>query len=163
MRISKKMGEHCETIIEKSLNEAGFITVSRFNETKYFRGRTYSKRGSLDFIAVNDGVFYGIEVKNYLAYPRMEKIIEKKKIADYHGIQFMIISRGLGPYSYECFRRRILYMEFDKLIWSPNYSSFAKIIAQKFLFPILCIDEAADDIITKLKEIPKLRKKHFDE
>jgi len=163
VRISKEMGHHCENIIEKALNEAGFVTVSYSNDTKYFGGQMYPKRGSLDFIAFNEGVFYGIEVKNYISYPRLEKIMMKKKIADYHEIQFVMISRGLGPYSYECFKRRIMYMEFGKLIWSPKYSSFAEKMIDKFLYPIICIRKPTSEMISRLKKLPKLRKLHFEE
>jgi len=54
-------------------------------------------------------------------------------------------------------------MKFGKAIWNSMYSSFVEIVSKKSLFPILCTDEATDEMILKLKEIPKLCKKHFDE
>ena len=162
VKISKEMGFHCEDIIEMALSDAGFVTVSRSNDTKYFGGRKYPRRDNLDFIASNDGVFYGIEVKNNVSYPRFEKIMMKKKVADYHGIQLVMVSRSLGPYSFECFSNEIMYMEFDKLIWSPKYSSIAEKMIDKFLYPIICVKKPTSEMISQLKELPKLRKNHYE-
>ena len=68
MDASSSMGKYCEDIIEKALTKAGFITLSRGENTKYFRGRMYPKKNDLDFIAYKEGVFYGIEVKK--GFPR---------------------------------------------------------------------------------------------
>jgi len=161
-KVSKEMGFHCENIIEMALNEGGFVSVSRSNDTKYFRGKKYPNRDNLDFIASNKGVFYGIEVKNKISYPRIEKIMKKKKVADFHGIQMIMVSRTLGPYSFECFKNEIMYMEFGKLIWNRKYSSFAKRITDKFFYPIICIEKPTSELIYQIKELPNIRKTHFE-
>ena len=53
-------------------------------------------------------------------------------------------------------------MEFDNLIWSPKYSAFAEKMIDKFLYPIICVKKPTSEMISKLKELPKLRKIHFE-
>jgi len=162
MKLSPQMGTYAEEIIEKALTRAGYITLSHHEHTRYFRGRVYPRKNDLDFIAYREGVFYGIEVKNTLPYPNWEEdIISKKLVADYHGIQFVMISRELGPYAYDLFQCGGLHIEFKRLIWSPNFSSLAKRIEEKLYFPINCISEPDEDLIRKLDEIHFLHNKHF--
>jgi hypothetical protein len=78
---SSSMGRFYEGIIEKALTDAGFITLSRNEDTKYFRGREYEGRRDLDLIAYKEGVFYGVEVKNLIAYPNWnDDIVEKSSL-----------------------------------------------------------------------------------
>lgn len=162
MEASSSMGFYCEDIIEKALTEVGFITLSRSQNTKYFRGRTYPNRNDLDFIAYKSGVFYGIEVKNLIGYPDWtEDIINKKSVAEYHGIQFVMLSRALGSYGYDLFKCGGLHLEFDKLIWSPDFSSLAERLEEKLYFPIICVDTLPGDLISKIKELPSMHDKHF--
>ncbi|RLI79778.1 hypothetical protein DRP05_02775 [Archaeoglobales archaeon] len=159
---SEEMGAYAEKIIEAALTKARFITLSKEPNTKYFRGREYPGRSTLDFIAYKEGVFYGIEVKNRVSYPNFEKILtDKKKVADYHGIQFLLISRRLGPYGYELFKCGGMHLEFEILIWNPKYSSIAEKAKKMLGYPIECINEPPKELIEKLKEIPKLHDKHF--
>jgi len=159
---SSEMGFYCEDIIEMALAKAGFVTLSRNQNTKYFRGRTSSARTDLDFIAYKEGVFYGIEVKNLIGYPDWnEEIIGKKSIAEFHGIQFVMMSRALGSYGYDLFQCGGLYMEFQELIWAPKFSSLAERVKEKLYFPIICVDKPPDELLVKVKQIPFLHEKHF--
>ncbi len=161
-RFDLRLSDIKDKIIEKALTRAGYITLSHHKHTRYFRGRVYPRKNDLDFIAYREGVFYGIEVKNTLPYPNWEEdIISKKLVADYHGIQFVMISRELGPYAYDLFQCGGLHIEFKRLIWSPNFSSLAKRIEEKLYFPINCISEPNEDLIRKLDEIHFLHNKHF--
>ena len=162
MDASSSMGKYCEDIIEKALTKAGFITLSRGENTKYFRGRMYPKKNDLDFIAYKEGVFYGIEVKNLLAYPTwIEDVVNKMAVAEYHGIQFVLISRALGPYGYELFKCGGLHIEFDKLIWSPDFSSLAERLEERLYFPIICVDNPMEELVSRIKELPIMHDKHF--
>ncbi len=162
--VSGKMASFCENIIEEALTKAGFITLSRNAGTKYFHGRTCHKKNDLDFIAYFDGVFYGIEVKNSISYPDSAHIfVGKKAVADYHDIQFLLVARTLGPLSYRIFKSGGLYLEFEKLIWSSKFSSFAKKVEEKFLYPIMCIKQVPDSLVSQLKGIPLLQEKYFRE
>jgi len=159
---SSSMGRYCEKIIESAFTEVGFINLSKNENTKYFRGRTYHGRKDIDIVAYREGVFYGIEIKNRISYPNWDDdIINKKLVADYHGIQFVLLSRELGPYGYRLFRCGGLHIEFQKLIWSPNFSSLAERIEEKLFFPIICVDEPTEEIISKIKQIPLYHDRHF--
>jgi len=162
VKASSEMGHYCEDIIEMALTETGFVTLSRNQNTRYFRGKKYAGRTDLDFIAYKDGVFYGVEVKNLIAYPDWrEDIFDKKSVAEFHGIQFVMVSRVLGPYGYNLFTCGGLYSEFNSLIWSPKFSSLAKRIEEKLYFPIICTDKPSKDLLTKVKDLPFLHEKHF--
>lgn len=162
IRRSSNMGLYCETIIEKALTDTGFITLSKRANTRYFRGRIYPRRKDLDIIAYKEGVFYGIEVKNNLAYPNWNiDIIQKKQVADYHGIQFVLFSRTLGPYGYDLFQCGGLHLEFDYIFWSPNFSSLAERIEESLYFPIICADKPTEELISKTKELQNLHDRHF--
>ncbi len=159
---SSGMGHYCEDIIEKALTEAGFVTLSRNQNTRYFRGRKSPQKTDLDFIVYKEGVFYGVEVKNLIAYPNWgEDIVDKKSVAEFHGIQFMMFGRSFGPYGYRLFRCGGLYGEFNKLIWASNLSSLAERVEEKLYFPIICVSEPQEDLIAKAKELHLLHEKHF--
>lgn len=161
--VSGKMATFCEDIIEEALTRAGFVTLSRNASTKYFRGRKCPRRNDLDFIAYTDGVFYGIEVKNSISYPDSNSIfLGKKSVAEFHGIQFLLVARTLGDLSFEIFKCGGLYLEFGKLIWGSKLSSFAKKVEEKFLYPILCTNRAPDLLVSQFKGIAGLQEKHFE-
>lgn len=159
---SSSMGRFCEGIIEEALTDAGFITLSRNEDTKYFRGREYEGRKDLDFIAYKEGVFYGVEVKNLIAYPNWnDDIVEKKLVADYHGIQFVFVNRTLGPYGYRLFGCGGLYLEFGEIVWSLFFSSLAEKLVKRLYFPIICADKPSSELVSGLKEVPFLHDKYF--
>jgi hypothetical protein len=159
---SSAMGSHCEGIIEKAIGKAGFVALSRNQNTKYFRGKTCPDGKDLDVIAYEDGVFYGFEVKNLLAYPNWnEDIVKKKAVAEYHGIQFVMVSRTMGPYNWELFKCGGLYLEFNRLIWATNFSSLAKRLEEKLYFPIDCVDEPTEELIRKVKGVQHSHDIHF--
>lgn len=161
-KVNSKMSSHSEDIIEKALGEAGFILVSRRENTRYFNQRLSPGGKNLDYIALKDGVFYGIEVKQRIPYPDFQGILNDKKfVADFHGIQFLLISRRLGPFSYELFKEKGLYLEFGNLFWSSENSSFAKKCEDILYYPIKCIDDPPSYLIDGLKEIPKFHDKYF--
>ena len=162
IEVSSGMGSHCEEIIEKALTRVGFITLSRNQNTKYFRGKTYPDGKDLDIIAYKEGVFYGFEVKNLLAYPNWnEDIVKKKAVAEYHGIQFVMVNRTLGSYKWNLFRCGGLYIEFNRLIWAPKFSPLAKRLEEKLYFPIDCMDEPSEALIREIKGIIFNHDKHF--
>ena len=159
---SYEMARHCEDIVEKALTEAGFVTLSRSQNTKYFRGRTCPRREDIDFIAYRGGVFYGIEVKNLISYPDWSKdIINKKSVAEYHGIQFVMVCRSIGPYAYNLFRCGGLYIVFDELIWASKFSSLGERLAKKLYFPIICVDSPSEELVSRFRELSSVHDRHF--
>lgn len=159
---SLHMAKHCEDVIEKALSKAGFITVSRGSNTRYFRGRLFPRRKDIDFVAYKDQVFYGFEVKNQISYSNWNAdIVDKKMVADFHGLQFVMVARRLGPYGYRLFRCGGLYNEFKKLIWSLNFSPLAERVKEKLYFPIICVDTPTNELVESLKELDKLHDMNF--
>ncbi len=160
--ISREMGYYAQNIVEDALKKAKFNIISKEDCTRYFKGELFPGRKKLDFIAYRDGVFYGIEVKNHISYPDLNKdILKPKKIADFHGVQFVMISRRLGYLSHEVFKNKGLYVEFENLIFDPQYSSLAEKINEVFYYPVLCTKKPWGKLINKLKEIPIHHDKHF--
>lgn len=164
MNINSEMSSHSENIFEMALGEAGFVIVSRRDGTRYFNQKLSPGGTNLEYIALQDGVFYGIEVKQKIPYPDFERILSDKKfVADFHGIQFLLISRRLGPYSYRLFQKKGLYFEFGKLFWTAENSSFAQRCKETLYYPIECIDHPPSYLTDGLKAIPKIHDKYFHE
>ena len=162
IKASSSMGKHCENIIEKAFTKLGYINLSRNEDTKYFRGRIYPKNKDIDIISYKNGVFYGIEVKNLISYPNWnEDIIKKKDVAEYHGIQFVLLNRELGSYGYDLFRCGGLHIEFNEIIWSSKFSSLAKRINKMLYFPIICMDEPSNELISKIRNVEIYHDRHF--
>jgi hypothetical protein len=82
-----------------------------------------------------------------------EDIVKKKAVAEYHGIQFVMVRRTLGPYNWQLFNCGGMYLEFCKLIWASKYSSLAKRLEEKLYFPVECVEEPTEELVQKLKEV----------
>ncbi len=160
---SSKVGEYAQNIIEESLTKAGFTIVSKEGSTQYFNGKEFPKNNDIDFIALKDDVFYGIEVRNKLPHANFKKIMDKKELADFHDIQFVLISRNPGRTGYKLFQEGGLHLDYGYYIWDPEFSRIAEKVKEKLHYPLKCLSSPPEDLIEDLKEIPRWHEKHFPE
>lgn len=110
---SSKVGKYAQDIIEQGLTKADYTIVSKEGATQYFNEKEFPKNNDVDFIALKDDVFYGIEVRNKLPHSNFNKIMDKKDLADFHDIQFVLISRNPGRTGYKLFQEGGLHLDFS--------------------------------------------------
>lgn len=156
---SSKMGFYAENIVEEALNKTGFTTVSR--NTNYFNGDTYSRDDDLDFIAIKDNTVYGFEVKNTLSPPHFKKILRKQSVADYHDIQFVLVTRQSQRAGKKLFNNEGLHVDYEDYIWDPDFSSIGEKAKEKLGYPIKCLKSPHNKLINELGKVHRWHKKHF--
>lgn len=155
--------EHAEAIVEDALIKAGFTLVSRRDETKYFNGKEYDGNNNLDFIALNNSAFYGLEVKNKIPPLGFEKILDKKAVADFHDIQFVLVSRNSERNGFRLFNKGGLHVDYRFYIWSSKFSQIAKRAKEKLRYPLKCVSSAPRSLVEEIQKVPKWHEKHFPE
>lgn len=145
------------------------LTIPRFSQerrkgdTKYFNGERY-RGNDLDFIAFNEGVFYGIEVKNKISHPDFQDdIMAKKSVADFHDIQFVLISRNPGRNGIRLFEEGGLHLDYGYYIWNPNFSQIAEKAKEKLRYPVKSLSSPPGELVEEVKKISKWHEKHFPE
>ncbi len=95
---TQAVGHQAELLFDAALARAGFLPVAA--ETREFNGRRWEESAhDLDRVYVRDGVVYGTEIKNKLAYIDVLEFTIKLRMCRYLRIRPLFIARWM-PKSY---------------------------------------------------------------
>ena len=91
-------GHHAEMLFDAALPKEGFLPVAQ--DVKEYNGKRWDESDhNLDRIFVRDGVAYGTEIKNQLAYLEFNEFSTKLRICQHLGLRPLFIARMM-PKSY---------------------------------------------------------------
>jgi hypothetical protein len=92
--IGRALGQNGELLVLEGFSRRQFVTHGR--NTSRYRGRGWqTTEHDLDFIFERDGLVYGVEVKNTLAYMEYKELRTKIDLCDYLGIMPVFVARML--------------------------------------------------------------------
>jgi len=147
----KSLGKHAETVVLRALEQAGFTIAAK--DIKWFMGRTFPGEEDLDFLAVRDEIWYGIEVKNMLDNLKWRETGKKDietilNICKTLGIVPMIITRYLPrPYRVRLIGEGALIITYGTLIIHPDFIDEAERWRQVFGYPVRATSEPWDELV----------------
>lgn len=157
------MGRHAESAWWRAFKRNRWEVYPTTEEQplgiKEYQGRRASTDHDIDFIAVREGITYGVEVKNGLNYP--DDLFWKFTVAVELGTIPLIIARWLNPGQVPLIRNLggagpILFKD---AIYSTTYSPLIDEIKQILGTPVAARDEIDDDYFkNKLDPIHDLAK-----
>jgi hypothetical protein len=92
--LTKAVGNQAELLFDAALSRAGFTIGAA--ETREYNGRRWEEsEHDLDRIYLRDGLAYGTEIKNKLAYIEFDELYTKLRIAQHLGLIPLFIARML--------------------------------------------------------------------
>jgi len=152
---------HAEDLfLEAFVDRLGFICHKR--DASEFRGRRVSgvkgkKPPDIDFVLERDGIFFGVDVKNWIRYEyeTPKDVYVKLKAAEELGLVPFIIARYLhrdltNEIIYE---RHGLVYEYKYLILQPSVRSLAEEARELLGYPVLAVDALPDFMVEKIEDI----------
>lgn len=142
--VASKAGSYAEQVVEKALAKTGFKVPSRDGKsTRRFRKKEWKGQHDLDFIAHGklENRWYGIQVKNTLAYPEWDDVAGLVDVCDYLGLTPWFISRQLpGDYTWDLYRSGGFYTLFDKWLLPKREKELCKAVNTLLGIPVMCKD-----------------------
>lgn len=101
---TRALGNHGETMFDAALGRIGFARLAK--HVREWNGKLWIESGrNLDRMYGRDGVVYGAEVKNTLAYIPEDELSDKLKMCNFFGVRPLFIMRfAPKTYIYRIFR-----------------------------------------------------------
>lgn len=113
-----------------------------------YKGKKATINNDIDFIAIKDGIEYGVEIKNGLTYP--DDLFWKITVALDLGIIPIVIARWLNPAQVNLFKKiNIPFVVFKDAMYSKTYESIIKEIRETLGMPIEAREIVDNDFFSK--------------
>ena len=136
--MSREAGFHAQVLWREAYRKLGYEILKE--NTSEFQGRKSSLAGNIDFIAVKDGLPFGVEVKNKLSYP--DDLGKKFQIAaEIKTIPVMVV-RKVSPTAYSNLRKYgALVKIYETAIFNLEYKPIVDRCAEVLGSPLIALDE----------------------
>ncbi|MGQ4892982.1 MAG: hypothetical protein ACP6IP_10960 [Candidatus Njordarchaeia archaeon] len=155
--ISRHMGHVAEIAWWQAFKNNSWEVIPQNEENvgkgiNEYKGRRATVNNDIDFIAIKDGIEYGIEIKNGLTYP--DDLFWKMIVALDLELIPLIIARWLNPAQVNLFKKvGIPFIIFKDAMYSKTYESIIREIRETLGIPIEAREEVDNAFFFK-KVIP---------
>jgi len=152
--------DYAEFLVERALIKAGYVVVAK--DAYYFNGKIYIRPGpgrpaDLDFIAYvpEKDVFFGVEVKNKLRYPKQEEIDLFLDICQTLEIRPLLVTRM----AHEMYIKKVIGKDgrvvvFKQLLLQPPFpEDVFEALRNKRGFPIAVYTKVPDFLVKRFTRI----------
>ncbi len=148
--ITRGYGDYAEILFELTLKANGFEIICK--DTNSFGGKIWTEtEHNLDLIIEKDGITYGAEIKNTLAYiPREEFEIKMLRMCDYLGLRPLCIFRNAPKTLFpEISGRKGFFWIFKTQIYPPGFHRKTAWIWKKTRLPVSVWKAIPDNILKR--------------
>ncbi len=147
---TQAVGHQAEMLFDAALARAGFLPVA--TETREFNGRRWEEsQHDLDRVYMRDGVVYGAEIKNKLAYIDALEFAIKLRMCRYLGVRPLFIARWMPKsYVWEVVKAGGFCLLFKFQLFPFGSEGFANELRDKLGLPIDCPRGIQDGTIRRL-------------
>jgi len=152
---------HAEDIFLEALEDRlGFVLLKRnafeFTDMKV-TGVKGKKPPDIDFVLEREGIFFGVDVKNWIRYEHEtpQEIRVKLKVAAELDLVPFIIARYIDRelINHIVYGLHGLVYEYKELIIQPSLSSLAKEAKDILGYPVIAVDSLPDYMVGKIESI----------
>jgi hypothetical protein len=146
---TRAIGRQAEMLFDAGLARAGFIPQAQ--ETREYNGKRWEESDhDLDRIYVRDGLSYGAEIKNKLAYIEAAELYTKLRMNRHLGLIPLFIARMM-PKSWinEVWKAGGFCLIFKFQLYPFGQEVFAREVSQKLELPVDCPRALADGTIQR--------------
>ncbi len=146
---TKALGHHGELMFDAALPIEGFMPKGR--DVRAYAGKTWTATAhDLDRLFERDGVTYGAEIKNTLAYMPRDELRTKLSMCEFFGIRPLYIVR-MAPKSYieEVRQRGGFTLVFQYQLYPHGYTELASKVGHRLQIPVDCPTRIAEGTIRR--------------
>lgn len=138
VEFTKALGCQAEMLFDAALPKEGFIPVAQ--NAREYGGRRWEETGhDLDRIFVRDGVAYGAEIKNKLAYIEGKEFLIKLRMCRYLGLRPLFICRMLPKsYIYKVYGEGGYGMVFRHQLYPFGSEALGRTVRETLGLPVDC-------------------------
>jgi len=156
-RFTRALGAHGELLVEGGFARSGFRILQQKVRSVDNRNWTETKH-DLDFLIEQDGVRYGVEVKNQLGYIGQTEFQIKLKMCEHLGVYPMFIARKIPKnYVYDVYKAGGYSMFTDNQNYPLLADDLAKRVKATLQLPVGVITRLPNTALTRFSNWHKAR------